>query len=435
MSLKEWKEFAPPPRELVSPDKWNVFLSYRSINRTWVLNLYDVLRQHGYQVFLDQCVLKPGDELILELQDALRNSQAGILIWSNKTGESDWVLREYQSMERRATSKPGFIFVPLTLDDAELPDFAANRIYVNFSSYPDGPNGGELLRLLYALVGKPLSAEAAIFANEQDIASKSAANKIDGAIEIGDWEYLVELFEQGGLAWQTSSALGCKAAEGLIELGQKEEAFKMLEKLQLQFPKAIRPKQLHALTLARSGETMKAQRILAELYAQGERDPETLGIYGRTWMDRYQKSGDEKDLIKSRNLYAEAFEGAKDDYYTGINAAAKSVLIGEDEDISKAAEFAARVEQIVGTKAHPGDYWKTATVGETFLIQKKYEDAARLYKEAVSGAPAKTDSHLSTWTQACRLMEKLKPTDEQRESIRKVFKHLPDCDEILKSNG
>lgn len=277
-----------------------------------------------------------------------------------------------------------------------------------------------------------MTKEAARFANQQDIASKAAANKIDAAIAIGDWEYLVQLFEEGGLAWQTSSALGCKAAEGLIELGFKEEAFKMLEKIQEQFTDAIRPKQLHALTLARKGndeDLKKAQRILGELYAQGERDPETLGIYGRTWMDRYQKSGDIKDLRKSRDLYVEAFEGAKDDYYTGINAA-KSVLIGEAEDISKAAEYAERVQKIVGTETHPGDYWQTATVAETFLIQKKYEDAGRLYQAAVDIAPTKTDSHRSTWTQACRLMNKLKPADKEISLIRKVFSHLPDCGKL-----
>jgi hypothetical protein len=39
----EWTNFAPKPRELTGADKWNVFLSYRSVSRTWVLNLYDVL--------------------------------------------------------------------------------------------------------------------------------------------------------------------------------------------------------------------------------------------------------------------------------------------------------------------------------------------------------------------------------------------------------
>jgi hypothetical protein len=59
-----------------------------------------------------------------------------------------------------------------------------------------------------------------------------------------------------------------------------------------------------------------AQDIIGVLYESGERDPETLGIYGRTWMDRYDASGDLADLRQARDLYPEAFEAAQDDYYT-----------------------------------------------------------------------------------------------------------------------
>jgi hypothetical protein len=92
----EWLEYAPKPRELGAADRWNVFLSYRSVNRAWVINLYDVLREIGHKVFLDQTALKPGDQLIDVLQDALGTSQAGVLIWSAATGDSSWVTREYQ---------------------------------------------------------------------------------------------------------------------------------------------------------------------------------------------------------------------------------------------------------------------------------------------------------------------------------------------------
>ena len=115
----------------------------------------------------------------------------------------------------------------------------------------------------------------------------------------------------------------------MVELGRNDDAITMLEKLETGFPRAIRPRQLRALALARRGQDTdlrQAQRILGTLYEAGERDPETLGIYGRTWMDRYSKSGDRADLEQSRDLYAEAFARATDDYYTGINAAAKSVF-------------------------------------------------------------------------------------------------------------
>ena len=117
MSLPEqWISFAPKPMELTGVDQWNVFLSYRSVNRAWVLNLYDVLRHQGHRVFLDQCVLKAGDELETRLEDALRTSQAGVLVWSTATRDSDWVRREYQVLERQATKKKGFQFVPVKLN-------------------------------------------------------------------------------------------------------------------------------------------------------------------------------------------------------------------------------------------------------------------------------------------------------------------------------
>jgi hypothetical protein len=427
---KEWVKFAPQPRQLTTGDQWNVFLSYRSVSRAWVLNLYDGLVGLGHKVFLDQCVLKIGDELTTRLEDALTKSQAGILIWSKATRDSDWVRREYQTMERQATEKQGFQFVPVRLDNSKLPAFAGNRIFLDFSLYPDGPNGGELLRLLHAVVGKALSDEAARFANEQDEAAMVAAARIGAATKNKNAQRLLQLFEEDGLPWQTSAALGCKTAEALTKLSCNNDAIQILQILEQRFPKAIRPKQLHGLALARRGEPgdlVKAQDILGELYQRGERDPETLGIYGRTWMDRYEESKDVSDLKQSRDLYVEAFEKAPDDYYTGINAAAKSVFLGHADDLGRAVEYADRVQKIVGKQPNPDDYWTTATVGEVFLIQRNYQESGRIYEAAVAVARAEVGSHLTTWKQACRLMAKLQPTEVDRALIRKAFTHLPDC--------
>jgi hypothetical protein len=431
-SSSEWMKFAPKPRELTNGEQWNIFLSYRSISRSWVLNLYDVLRGLGHKVFLDQCVLTAGDALIKGLQNALITSQAGVLVWSNATRDSEWVEREYEVLEKLASEKKGFQFVPVKLDESKLPIFAERRIFLNFSSYPDGPNGGELLRLLHSVVAKPLSAEAVHFANEQDEAAMVAAARIGAAIKNKNPERLIKLFEEDELPWQTSAALGCKAAEGLTKLDRNDDAIRMLEKVEQQFTNAIRPKQLRALALARRGhenDLNSAQEILGELYQRGERDPETLGIYGRTWMDRYEKSEDLNDLKQSRDLYLEAFDGAQDDYYTGINAASKSVFLGTEVDLKKAAEYAERVQRIVGTQRHPDDYWKTATVAETFLIQKRYAEAGALYESAVSTARSEIGSHKSTWKQAFRLLEKLEPTAEERALVRKAFEHLPNIDQ------
>jgi hypothetical protein len=431
MALSEqWLRLAPKPRPLEKGEKWNVFLSYRSVNRAWVLTLYDVLRQQGFEVFLDQVVFKAGDSLITAMEDGLRQSQAGVLIWSTAAADSQWVRREYEVLERQVGRKDTFAFVPLRLDDAELPPFAESRIFLDFSSYPDGPNGGDLLRLLYAITKQPLSPEAVYFATQQDSAAQEEAEAIGAAIRIKDADLLISMFDKGGLVWETSSALACKAAEGLVRLGRNQDAIQMLEKVEALFPRAIRPRQLRALALARrgaEGDLRMAQLILGKLYEAGERDPETLGIFGRTWMDRYAKSGDRSDLEQSRDYYAEGFAAAADDYYTGINAASKSVLLDTPEDLAKAEEFSARVLAIVGTEPHPGDYWKTATVAEAMLLKKDYTGAARLYKAAVAMARTEKGSQESTWAQACRLMRVLKPSDAERALVRSAFPGLPDC--------
>jgi tetratricopeptide (TPR) repeat protein len=425
----EWLKHAPPPRPLGPGEKWNVFLSYRSINRAWVLNLYDVLCQHGHHVFIDQCALKPGDELLLRLQDALQASQAGVLIWSDAATESDWVLKEYATLEGLSEKKKGFQFIPISLDGSEVPLFAGNRIHLDFRTYPDGPNGGELMRLLHAVVGQTLSFESAKFADEQDEEARRAGAEIAAAVHRGNADRLVHLAEQADIVWVTSPVLASKAAEGLLSLGKNDAAVLLLKGICKRFPRAVRPKQLYASALLRRAEGTDlddAQEILGVLYEEGQRDSETVLFYARSWMDSYVKSNNGFELKRSRDLYVEAFNRAPDDYATGINAAAKSVLMGSAEDLKAAEVYAARVEQIVGNKPHPNDYWKTAAVGLVFLIRRDYVAAARIFDEAVSMAPKEIGSHQSTWTQVYRLVEKLQPTINERATVRSTFLHLPD---------
>ena len=221
--------------------------------------------------------------------------------------------------------------MPVRVDDKELPLFARNRVFLDFTAYPDGPNGGELLRLLHAIVGQALSEASMRFAAELDRQTQEAANLIAAARKNGDATRLRRLFEKGGLPWEMSATLGCRVADALLNIDEPQAGLEMLQQIEQRFPRAIRPKQLRALALARLGgadNLGEAQEILGVLYEQKQRDPETLGIYARTFMDRYVASGNALLLSRSRDLYEEAFANAADDYYTGINAAAKSVLLG-----------------------------------------------------------------------------------------------------------
>ena len=70
-------------------------------------------------------------------------------------------------------------------------------------------------------------------------------------------------------------------------------------------------------------------------------------------MDRYNTEGEQRFLESSRRFYAQAFEGAPDDFYVGINAAAKSLMLGEKDE---AAEYARRVAKILEQTASTEDY-------------------------------------------------------------------------------
>ena len=64
-------------------------------------------------------------------------------------------------------------------------------------------------------------------------------------------------------------------------------------------------------------------------------------------------------------------------------------------------------------------------------MKGEYDKAAELYGAAVGMARAKVANHRSSWKQACRLMEKLSPSDAERAVIRKEFEHIEDCAELV----
>ena len=304
------------------------------------------------------------------------------------------------------------------LDDSEIGGFAAAKLWVDFSGQPEGPGGSGLLQLLYGLQGKPLPEAAVKLASKVDEQMKDALLSVKACRSAGDADGLIALTATDDMAWTSSPMLLCAAADALIGMKKTTEALQVLDRAEQAFPKAVRPKQLRGFALARAGETMKAQFVLGKLYAAGEIGPETLGLLARTWMDRYNQTGERTFLLKSRDLYRQAFEAFPSDYYTGINAAAKSLLLGERET---AAQLAARVQAVVGDKPVASDYWKTATVAEVQLLQGNFAAAAGLYQAAVLAAPLERGNHESTLGQARLLLTALGASAEQQSSVIAAF--------------
>jgi hypothetical protein len=126
-AIKQWLQFAPGPAALTSGKRFHVFISYRSVNRLWVLQLYDLLRGLGYEVFLDQYVLAAAAPLALSLNDALAGSQTAIMIWSSAFEDSEWCMKEYNTLENLEAARTGFRYLIAQLDEAPLPPMAGQN--------------------------------------------------------------------------------------------------------------------------------------------------------------------------------------------------------------------------------------------------------------------------------------------------------------------
>lgn len=377
----QWVRHFPNPPDKSAGIGWHVFISYRSLNRKWALALYDTLREAGYDLFLDQYELAAGAEIEETLTANLQKSASAVLVWTNAASESRWVAAELKKMQAIKAKRPSFQYVIAKLDDADLPFLEQGTLYVDFTKYPDGPRGGELLRLMYGLAGKPLSPEAVDAVQELDEETTRTLNEIAAARGQGDVESLLRLGLEVTPVLVATPLPISNAADALIALKAFGPAIEVLEVARRRFSSAIRPLQLLGLAYRRQGEFEKAANdYFAKLYAAGHRDPETLGMYAATWWGRYEQTRDKRHGERAQALYAEAFRLVPSDSYVGVNAASKAVLLGRLEE---GRDIAMQVLPLVEKDSDGTDFWKTVTHAEVRLLAGDVKRAAELYDAAV----------------------------------------------------
>jgi hypothetical protein len=121
-----------------SKKKLLVFLSHASEDKPVVRELCKRLRNDGFDPWLDEERLLPGQDWDLEIEKALRASDAILLCFSTlSVAKEGYIQREYKRAMRYLEEKPeGTIFViPVRLDDCEIP-FTIRSL--QFVDYPEG---------------------------------------------------------------------------------------------------------------------------------------------------------------------------------------------------------------------------------------------------------------------------------------------------------
>jgi tetratricopeptide (TPR) repeat protein len=418
--IERWLKLAPKPPTR-GPNQYDVFISYRSSDRKFAMALYDALKVSGWKPFLDQFDLVPGSNLQTSLEENLQVSSSGVILWSSRTQDSEWCRRERQAMMGMRDADPRFHYIYAKLDAELLPPFARGDLYEDFEDSPEGPQGANLLRLMCGMSGTKPDEQAVRLAQQVNEASAQFLTLVRAAVTGANAARLIELGKSTDQAVYVSAAPLTEVARGLISMGQPNDALTVLERALQNRPASLVAKQLKGLALRRAKKFQEAIDVMSELRAAGHQDPETLGILAAAFDGRYQETNKLLFLRQSRELYRTAFQADPKSYYTGVNAATKSLFLNEAEEASRIAKL---VEAIV-TNPQPDDqFWAGCTLGEVYLLQGKLDAAADQYQKMIDNYGQRAGDLHSTGDQARRICSKLGLSQIETDKILEPFKLL-----------
>lgn len=134
---------------VTSAATFDVFVSYSSHDRVWVLGLKRALGKRGLSVWIDQDQIQAGDLFPISLARGVNASRAAVFVISKRSLLSAWIKEEYAlamtSLEKR--------LIPVLIENAKAPDFLASRQFVDFRD----PSAFELgVERLYQALVRPL---------------------------------------------------------------------------------------------------------------------------------------------------------------------------------------------------------------------------------------------------------------------------------------
>ncbi len=167
--------------------------------------------------------------------------------------------------------------------------------------------------------------------------------------------------------------------ETLINQGRNFEARAMAQevlKSSAETSSTLRVKQLLGLAISKAGVPKAAAEFLEPVYRAQPDDPETAGIMGGIYKAIFRKDQETQYAFLSRDTYLKNFTLTKN-YYTGINAATMSAIIGQG---AKGREIAKEVLALLPSPTT--SFWEQVTLAEALLLNKEREKSLAAYFEA-----------------------------------------------------
>src|SRR2546423_12790646 len=112
--------------------QYDVFLSHNSKDKPRVRPLAERIRDNGARVWFDEWEIEPGDDIFLKIEQGLESSRTLILVMSSNSFDSDWVTMERNTSLFRDPVNIQRRFIPLLLEDCQIPDTIRRFRYVDW---------------------------------------------------------------------------------------------------------------------------------------------------------------------------------------------------------------------------------------------------------------------------------------------------------------
>jgi len=120
-----------------NPFTYDVFLSYQTADKLSVLELANRLKTAGLNVWFDDFVIKPGDDILLGIERGIQNTRTLVLCMSSNAFSSDWVDLERSTVIFRDPTNKSRRFIPLLLESCAIPDVVRRYRYIDYRTRSD----------------------------------------------------------------------------------------------------------------------------------------------------------------------------------------------------------------------------------------------------------------------------------------------------------
>ena len=114
-----------------------VFISYSSIDKSFVRKLSNDISANGIDIWLDQNNIKPGDSIVSKINKGLCESDFTLLVISSYFLKSEWAIWESNWATNNSISKKRTSVIPILIEDVwnDVSPLLRDKKYLDFRSH------------------------------------------------------------------------------------------------------------------------------------------------------------------------------------------------------------------------------------------------------------------------------------------------------------